>query len=53
MVEGDGGDSIAIRSVMNLSLSFDHRVLDGAEAAAFIQDVKRRLEEFGPATEIG
>jgi 2-oxoisovalerate dehydrogenase E2 component (dihydrolipoyl transacylase) len=38
------GDAIAIRSIMNLCLTFDHRILDGAEASAFIGDVKRRLE---------
>lgn len=33
------------RSMMTLSLTFDHRVVDGAPAAAFLKDVKRRLEE--------
>lgn len=32
--------------VMNISLSFDHRILDGGEAAAFLRDVKARLEEW-------
>ena len=41
-------DAIAIRSIMNLSLTFDHRILDGAEAGAFLADVKRRLEAIGP-----
>jgi len=41
-------DSIAIRSIMNLCLTFDHRILDGAEAGAFLADVKRRLEAIGP-----
>jgi 2-oxoisovalerate dehydrogenase E2 component (dihydrolipoyl transacylase) len=52
VIETPDGESVAIRSVMNLCLSFDHRVLDGAEASAFIQDVKRRLEQFGPDTEL-
>ena len=38
------GDAIAIRSIVNLCLSFDHRILDGAEASAFLQSVKGRLE---------
>ena len=42
------GDGIAIRSMMNLCMSFDHRILDGAEASAFINSVKRRLESIGP-----
>lgn len=41
-------DAIAIRSMMNLCLSFDHRINDGAEASAFIQAVKRRLESINP-----
>lgn len=40
------GDGIAIRTMMALCLSFDHRVADGAEAARFLQEVKRRLEAF-------
>ena len=46
------GDAIAIRSIMNLSLTFDHRILDGAEAGAFLADVKRRLEAIGPDTSV-
>ena len=41
-------DAIAIRSIMNLCLSFDHRINDGAEAGAFIQAVKTRLEALNP-----
>ncbi|MCL6588655.1 MAG: 2-oxo acid dehydrogenase subunit E2 [Firmicutes bacterium] len=37
-------DSVAVRSMMNLCLSFDHRVLDGAPAAEFLQKVKELLE---------
>jgi 2-oxoisovalerate dehydrogenase E2 component (dihydrolipoyl transacylase) len=36
---------IAIRKMMNLSSSFDHRIVDGWEAAAFIQRIKRDLEQ--------
>ena len=39
-------DAIAIRSIMNLCLSLDHRVLDGSVASRFLQSVKRRLESF-------
>ena len=41
-------DAIAIRSMMNLCLSFDHRINDGAEAGAFIQSIKTRLEALNP-----
>ena len=40
-------DAIAIRSMMNLCLSFDHRINDGAESSAFMQSMKRRLEAIG------
>ena len=46
------GDAIAIRSMMNLCLTFDHRILDGAEAGAFVADIKRRLESTAPDLEI-
>ena len=39
-------DAIAIRSIMNLCMSLDHRVLDGSVASRFLQSVKRRLETF-------
>jgi pyruvate dehydrogenase E2 component (dihydrolipoamide acetyltransferase) len=38
------GDDVAVRPVMTMTLSVDHRVLDGAMAAAFLRDVKRVLE---------
>jgi 2-oxoisovalerate dehydrogenase E2 component (dihydrolipoyl transacylase) len=41
-------DSIVVRKMMNLSSSFDHRVVDGADAAAFIQRLRAVLEQ--PAT---
>ena len=41
-------DAIAIRSMMNLCLSFDHRINDGAEAGAFVQAIKGRLEGINP-----
>ena len=46
-------DAIAVRSVMNLEVSFDHRVLDGGVALRFLNAVKRRLEGYGPESEIG
>ena len=46
-------DAIAIRSMMNLEISFDHRVLDGGAALRFLNAVKRRLEGYGPESSIG
>ncbi|RRD06615.1 2-oxoglutarate dehydrogenase, E2 component, dihydrolipoamide succinyltransferase [Arachnia propionica] len=48
-----GGDSIAIRDMMYLSLSYDHRLIDGANAARFLQLVKTRLEGGDFAGELG
>jgi 2-oxoisovalerate dehydrogenase E2 component (dihydrolipoyl transacylase) len=45
-------DGIAIRWMMNLCLSFDHRINDGAESGAFLQSVKSRLEAFDGDTAI-
>ena len=45
-------NAIAIRSMMNLCLSFDHRIVDGAEASAFLKGVKDRLEDIGPDTPV-
>ena len=43
--DADGGETIAIRSMMYLALSYDHRVVDGADAARFLGAMKTRLEE--------
>ena len=45
-------DAIAIRSIMNVCLTFDHRILDGAGALRFLQSVKRRVEAYGPTTAV-
>jgi pyruvate dehydrogenase E2 component (dihydrolipoamide acetyltransferase) len=46
VVTVDGVDAIGIRTMGMLSLSFDHRVIDGAEADRFMADVKKTLESF-------
>jgi len=43
------GDAIAIRSMMNVCLSLDHRVVDGGIANGFLGDLKTRLEAMGPS----
>jgi 2-oxoisovalerate dehydrogenase E2 component (dihydrolipoyl transacylase) len=43
------GDAIAIRSMMNVCLSLDHRVVDGGIANGFLGDLKKRLEAMGPS----
>jgi 2-oxoisovalerate dehydrogenase E2 component (dihydrolipoyl transacylase) len=46
------GDLIGVRSMMFIGLSFDHRVLDGLQAASFLGDVKKALEAVGTGTMI-
>ena len=49
----DGNEAIAIRSVCYLALSYDHRLVDGADAARYLMTVKKRLEEGDFAGELG
>jgi pyruvate dehydrogenase E2 component (dihydrolipoamide acetyltransferase) len=44
VVSDNGLDAIAIRSTVYLALSYDHRIVDGADAARFLVAVKDRLE---------
>jgi 2-oxoglutarate dehydrogenase E2 component (dihydrolipoamide succinyltransferase) len=50
VIETPDGDMIAIRQIMILSLSYDHRVIDGALAGKFLQKVKQTLENYSPDT---
>jgi 2-oxoisovalerate dehydrogenase E2 component (dihydrolipoyl transacylase) len=50
--ESPEGDVIAIRSIMNLPVAFDHRATDGAQIGRFVADVKAWLEGVGPETAI-
>jgi len=45
VTDADGGETIAIRSMAYLALSYDHRIVDGADAARFLSTMKARLEE--------
>jgi 2-oxoglutarate dehydrogenase E2 component (dihydrolipoamide succinyltransferase) len=42
-----GEDVIAIRPVMNLTLTYDHRLVDGAHAGRFLRDLRQKLEGWG------
>ena len=46
------GDAIAVRSMMNVCMSFDHRILDGADVGGFMMSVKQRLEAIDADTPI-
>lgn len=52
VIETDQGDSIAIRHMMYLSMSYDHRIIDGALGATFLNAVAKELEHFNPDREI-
>jgi pyruvate dehydrogenase E2 component (dihydrolipoamide acetyltransferase) len=45
MADDNGNDLIAVRSMVYLALSYDHRLIDGADAARFLGAIKHRLEE--------
>ncbi len=52
VIETEQGDSIAIRQMMYLSMSYDHRIIDGALGATFLNAVAKELENFSPDREI-
>ena len=49
----DGGENIAVRSMVYLALSYDHRIVDGADAARFLVTLKERLEEGSFESDLG
>ena len=53
VTDGEGGESIAIRSMAYLCLSYDHRIVDGADAARFLGSVKARLEAGAFEADLG
>lgn len=53
VISEGGQDVIAIRSMVYLSLSYDHRIVDGADGARFLSTVKSRLEEGAFDAELG
>ena len=46
-----GDDVIAIRSIMNITLTYDHRLVDGALAGRFLRDLRKRLESWDEPTD--
>ncbi|NEE01759.1 2-oxoglutarate dehydrogenase, E2 component, dihydrolipoamide succinyltransferase [Phytoactinopolyspora halotolerans] len=53
VTDDTGADNIAIRSMVYLALSYDHRIIDGADAARYLSAVKQRLEEGQFEGELG
>jgi 2-oxoglutarate dehydrogenase E2 component (dihydrolipoamide succinyltransferase) len=53
VTDDNGSDVIAVRSMVYLALSYDHRLVDGADAARFLGAIKQRLEEAAFEAELG
>jgi 2-oxoglutarate dehydrogenase E2 component (dihydrolipoamide succinyltransferase) len=53
VTDENGSDSIAVRSMVYLALSYDHRLVDGADAARFLVAMKTRLEDGSFEAELG
>ncbi|WP_086825252.1 2-oxoglutarate dehydrogenase, E2 component, dihydrolipoamide succinyltransferase [Allokutzneria sp. NRRL B-24872] len=53
VTDESGGDTIAIRSMVYLALSYDHRLVDGADAARFLTTIKQRLEDGSFEADLG
>ena len=53
IVDESGNESIGVRSICYLPLTYDHRLIDGADAGRFLTTVKRRLEEGAFEADLG
>lgn len=53
VIQVDGSDVVAVRSMVYFALSYDHRIVDGADAARFLSAVKARLEEADFDADLG
>jgi 2-oxoglutarate dehydrogenase E2 component (dihydrolipoamide succinyltransferase) len=53
VLSGEDGDTIAVRSITYLALSYDHRLVDGADAARFLNTVKQRLTDSAFERDLG
>jgi 2-oxoglutarate dehydrogenase E2 component (dihydrolipoamide succinyltransferase) len=53
VVDATGNESIGVRSICYLPLTYDHRLIDGADAGRFVTTIKRRLEEGAFEADLG
>jgi pyruvate dehydrogenase E2 component (dihydrolipoamide acetyltransferase) len=53
VLSSDDGDTIAVRSIIYLALSYDHRLVDGADAARFLNTIKQRLTDAAFERDLG
>ena len=47
ITDESGNDAISIRPIMNITLTYDHRLVDGAYAGGFLQELREKLESWG------
>lgn len=52
VADADGAEALAIRSMMNLALTYDHRLIDGADAGRFLQDLRWLIEQHDLEAEL-
>ena len=53
IVDDSGNESIGVRSICYLPLTYDHRLIDGADAGRFLTTIKHRLEEGAFEADLG
>ena len=53
LVDDTGNESIGVRSICYLPLTYDHRLIDGADAGRFVTTIKRRLEDGAFEADLG
>ncbi len=53
VVDAEGNETIGIRSVCYLPLTYDHRLIDGADAGRFLTTIRKRLEEGAFEADLG
>jgi 2-oxoglutarate dehydrogenase E2 component (dihydrolipoamide succinyltransferase) len=53
IIDESGNESIGVRSVCYLPLTYDHRLIDGADAGRFVSTIRKRLEEAAFEAELG
>jgi 2-oxoglutarate dehydrogenase E2 component (dihydrolipoamide succinyltransferase) len=53
VLSGEDGDTIAVRSIIYLALSYDHRLVDGADAARFLNTIKQRVTDAAFEADLG
>jgi 2-oxoglutarate dehydrogenase E2 component (dihydrolipoamide succinyltransferase) len=53
IIDESGNEAIGVRSICYLPLTYDHRLVDGADAGRFVTTIRKRLEEAAFEAELG